>query len=102
MVASSSNFWLSTPPPIGGTKTKEPPKPTTYVGSVKLNSLRVGRDAGRIAEEILNHLNTLPGSHSTITLEVEVNVPGGVDSDVVRIVLENANTLGFQHSSFED
>ena len=88
---------LSTPP--------SPPKekfPSTFIGSVKLNGDRVGRDAGRIAEEVLSHLAALPAAEVSVTMEIQVKVPGGVNRDVVQRVNENAKTLKFQHSGFED
>ncbi len=72
------------------------------MGSVKLNGDRVGRDAGQIAEEVLSHLSALPNAKVSVTMEIEINVPGGVDDDVVRIVSENATALKFNHASFEN
>ncbi len=76
-------------------------RPTAFVGSVKLNGSRVGRDAGRIADEVLAHLAALPGADVAVTLEVHVHVGEGVSEDVVRIVSENATALKFDHASFE-
>lgn len=97
--------------PTGGTDVGEPKpgtggpdaptKPTAFVGSVKLNGTRVGRDAGRIADEVLAHLAGLPGASVDVTLEIHVRVAKGVGEDVVRIVSENANALKFEHASFE-
>jgi hypothetical protein len=78
-----------------------PTQPTAFVGSVKLNGARVGRDAGRIADEVLSHLSSLPGAQVKVTMEIEINVPNGVSDDVVRIVSENATALKFDHASFE-
>jgi len=36
-----------------------------------------------------------------VSLEVKVNVPGGIQEDVVRTVTENANVLGFDSQGFE-
>ncbi len=79
-----------------------PSKPKAFVGSVKLSGARVGRDAGRIADEVLSHLAALPGAKLKVTLEIHADVPGGVDPDIVRTVSENATTLRFDHASFED
>jgi hypothetical protein len=81
-----------------------PPKPrkvTLFVGSVKLDDARVGRDAGRVADEVLSHLTTLKGAKAKVTLEIEVEVPDGIGDDVVRVVTENATTLKFESASFE-
>lgn len=82
----------------------EPParqKPNLFVGSVRLDGSRLGRDAGRIAEEVLQHLSTLPGAEVEVRLEIQVRVAGGVDDDVVRTVSENARTLKFAGAGFE-
>ena len=79
-----------------------PKKPRVFVGSVKLDGLRVGKSAGRIADELISHLAALPGAKVDVTLEISVQIPEGADDDVVRIVSENANTLKFDHASFED
>jgi len=78
------------------------PKPPLFIGSVKLDGNRVGRDAGRIAEEVLQHLTTLPGAEVDVRLEIQIRVPGGVSDDVVRTVSENAHTLKFQTAAFEE
>jgi len=61
----------------------------------------VGREAGAIAEEVLSHLAGLPDSEVSVTMAIEIKVPGGVESDIVRIVSENANALSFDHAGFE-
>ena len=78
-----------------------PSKPTVFVGSVKLDGSRVGRAAGRIADEVLAHLVALPRAKVDVTLEVHVHVAEGISEDVVRTVSENATALKFDHSSFE-
>ena len=40
-----------------------------------LDAARVGRDAGRIAEEVIAHLAGLVGAKVTVTLEIEAAVP---------------------------
>lgn len=68
---------------------------------MRLNSARIGRDAGRVAEEIIQHLSTLPGAEAEVTLKIRVRVPGGVKDDVVRTVQENARTLKVGSHAFE-
>lgn len=72
------------------------------VGSVKLNRARVGRDAGRIADEVIAHLAALPGAGVEVSLEVQVRVGEGAEEDVVRIVSENATVLKIDHATFEE
>lgn len=76
-------------------------KPRRYYGTVALEADRVGRDAGRIVEEVIAHLTGLVGSSVTITLEIEANVPDGVPDNVVRTVTENSRTLKFSTHGFE-
>lgn len=66
-----------------------------------LNPLRVGAEAGRIAEEVLAHLSSLPGAQVLVTLEIHVAVPDGVPDQVVRVVTENCRTLKFTSHGFE-
>jgi hypothetical protein len=90
-------------PPDGGTPGPvAAPKLNHFSGSVALNGNRVGRDAGKIADEVLSHLVALPGAKVSVTMEIEIKVPGGVESDIVRIVTENASSLKFSHYGFED
>ena len=81
-----------------------PPKkrlPTRFHGSVTLDSARVGRDAGRIADEIVSHLSGLVGSNVRVVIEIDASIPGGVADEIVRIVTENARTLKFESQGFE-
>ncbi len=72
-------------PPIGEPSVRpDPPKlplgakaPTRYHGTVRLDPTRAGRDAGRIADEVLAHLVGLVGADVTVTLEIEAAIPGG-------------------------
>lgn len=72
-----------------------------YHGTVTLDPTRVGRDAGRIADEVIVHLAGLVGSTVTVTLEIDAAVTGGVPEQVVRIVTENSRTLKFTSQGFE-
>ena len=80
----------------------EIPKPRRYHGSVRLDPTRVGRDAGRIADEIIAHLEGLIGSTVTVTLEIQADIPNGVSDSVVRTVTENSQTLKFLSYGFEN
>jgi hypothetical protein len=77
-------------------------KPKRYHGTVTLDSARVGRDAGRIADEVVTHLVGLVGSSVRVTLEIEAEIPAGASDNVVRTVTENSRTLKFaSNSGFE-
>lgn len=78
------------------------PAPKRFHGSVTLDPTRVGRDAGRIADEVIAHLVGLIGSDVTVTLEIEAKIPNGTPDTVVRTVTENGRTLKFTSQGFED
>src|SRR5208282_2362360 len=85
----------------GNTKTESTPRPRRYHGTVSLDPTRVGRDAGRIADEVIAHLEGLVGSTVTVTLEIEAEIPAGAPDQVVRVVTENGRTLKFSSQGFE-
>ena len=66
-----------------------------------LDPTRVGRDASRIADEVVAHLAGLVGATLRITLEVEAEIPAGAPDHVVRTVTENSRTLKFTSQAFE-
>jgi predicted AAA+ superfamily ATPase len=79
----------------------DPPTPKRFHGTVVLDAARVGRDAGRIADEVISHLVGLVGSNVTVTLEVEAEIKSGAPDTVVRTVTENCRTLKFKSQGFE-
>lgn len=91
---------------VGSQLTNSPNAAPTAVakrfhGSVPLDPARVGRDAGRIADEVISHLVGLVGSSVNVTLEIEATIPNGTPDNVVRIVTENSRTLKFSSHGFE-
>lgn len=74
---------------------------TRFHGTVTLDAARVGRDASRIADEVIAHLTSLVGAKVTVTLEVEAEIPSGAPDQVVRTVTENSRTLKFTTHGFE-
>ena len=77
------------------------PKLKRFHGTVTLDATRVGRDASRIADEVIAHLSGLIGAKVTVTLEVEADIPSGAPDHVVRTVTENSRTLKFTSQEFE-
>ena len=77
------------------------PRPTRFHGSVSLDATRTGRDAGRIADEVITHLAGLVGANVKVTLEIEADIPAGAPDHVVRTVTENSRTLKFDSHGFE-
>jgi predicted AAA+ superfamily ATPase len=82
----------------------EEPRPLVlrrFHGSVELDPARTGRDAGRIAEEVVQHLTTLKGATVGVTLEIRAEA-SGIPDNVVRTVTENCRTLKFTNHGFEE
>ena len=75
--------------------------PRRFHGSVALDAARVGRDAGRVADEVVARSAGLVGSHVRVTLEIEAEIPSGAPEHVVRVVTENSRTLKFTSQGFE-
>ena len=76
-------------------------QPTRFHGTATLDSARVGRDASRIADEVISHFSGLVGAKVTVTLEIAAEVPSGAPDHVVRTVTENSRTLKFTSQGFE-
>jgi hypothetical protein len=72
-----------------------------YFATVALDPDRASRDMGKIAEEVLQHLTTLPGGKVTLTLEIAADLPDGIPDDTQRIVRENGTALKFRSQGFE-
>ena len=88
-------------PPEPGPETEADVKPKRFYGSVALDPVRAGRDAGEIAENVIQHLSGLEGAKVEVRLEVQAEIPEGAPDDVVRTVTENASTLKFDEQGFE-
>jgi len=87
---------------VGGemhTPAEQPPR--RFHGTAALDATRVGRDASRIAEEVVQHLAGLVGARVEVTLEIHAEVPEGVPDQIVRTVTENCRTLKFKSHGFE-
>jgi hypothetical protein len=89
---------------IGATEgtVSEPAQPRRFHGSVKLDPTRVGRDAGRVADEVITHLVGLVDSDVSVTLEIHADIASGAPENVVRTVTENCRTLKFSSHGFEE
>jgi predicted AAA+ superfamily ATPase len=96
------------PDPEGGRAPgPTPPAPATklrrFHGTVTLDAARVGRDASRIAEEVIAHLSGQLNAAVTVTLEIEAHLPDGASDHLVRTVTENTRVLKFEpHGGFEE
>lgn len=87
----------TTTQPAPGTPATAPAeqKPTRFHGTVMISPERPARDIHQIVEAIIEQLTTLPGADVSIKLEIDAEVPSGLDRAKVRTLVENATTLGF-------
>lgn len=86
----------------GPTPTPQPErKPTRFSGSVLISPDRPARDIHQVVEAIVEQLTTLPGCSVKLRLEIDADVPSGLDRAKVRTLIENATTLGFLDKSVE-
>lgn len=85
----------------GSAPAERPSLPRRYHGTVTLDPARVGRDASRIADEVIAHLSGLVGAEVRVTLEIAAEIPSGAPEQVVRTVTENGRTLKFTSQEFE-
>jgi hypothetical protein len=89
-----------TPAPEPG-RPAEAPKPKRFHGTITLDAARVGRDAARVADEVIAHLVGQVGASVKVTLEIEAELPNGAPNAVVQTVTENSRTLKFANHGFE-
>ena len=87
---------------ITATEAQKHPQIRRFHGSVTLDALRMGRDAGTIAEAIVQHLAALVDSNVKITLEIHAETGAEISEQVQRTVSENCRTLKFDDFSFEE
>jgi predicted AAA+ superfamily ATPase len=91
--------------PAGGPEPDRPSQPpgrTRYFASKRLQPDRYASDFKKLAEEVLGPLGATPGVTLNVTIEIEAAAPGGFDDAKVRTVSENAATLKFEQSGFEE
>jgi hypothetical protein len=80
----------------------QPAKLGRFHASVRIDPLRLGRDAARIAEEVVQHLSALVGTEVEVTIEIQAKLADGASEKVVRDVTENCRTLKFNDYGFEE
>ena len=78
-----------------GPAPEAPKDPTRFQGTVMISADRPARDMAQIVEAIVEQLTTVPGAEVTLRLEIDAEVPSGLDRSKVRTLTENASTLGF-------
>lgn len=73
-----------------------------FYGTVELDPKRAGRDAGNIAEAVIQHLTLEGDAKVTVTVEIIAEIPDGAEEKVIRTVSENCRTLKFKQFAFEE
>jgi predicted AAA+ superfamily ATPase len=92
---------MAEPSGAGPTPHAAEKKPTRFTGAVMISPDRPARDMHQIVEAIVEQLTTLPGNKVKLRLEIDAEVPSGLDRAKVRTLVENANTLGFMEKAVE-
>ncbi len=87
-----------------GSQPSAPPTPgkTRFFGSKRLQADRYASDFKKLADEVLGPLGATAGVTLNVTIEIEATTPEGFDDSKVRTVSENATTLKFEQSGFEE
>ncbi len=99
--ATATENTSSVSTPSAGTQISTK-KPNRFTGVAVIEATRLGRDAGQIAEAVVQHLAGLVDAEVEITIEVNVKVSSGVPDNVVRTVTENCRTLKFKQYGFDE
>jgi len=55
--------------------------------------MRAGLQMGDFLDEVMSHLQALPGAEVNLSVEVKVKVMDGIDDATTRVVLENSRSL---------
>jgi len=90
----------------GGASPAEPPPkpevwPKRFTGTVMLPVDRPVHHMAKITEFIVEELANLPKVELTLRLEIDAEIPSGLDPAKVRTLLENTRTLGFIDKSLK-
>jgi len=76
--------------------------PTRFFGVKTLHEDKIALDFKNVADEVLAHLRAGEHTHVTVRIEIEATDSEGFNESRVRTVSENALTLKFDQSGFED
>ena len=79
-----------------------PPPKIRFYGVKTLAGDRMAMDFRNVAEEVIAHLRNDPAARLVVRLEIEAVDETGFDEQQIRTVSENARTLKFDQSGFEE
>ena len=95
-----------TAPGGGASRATQPTRPalrnTRYYGTVRLSPDHSGTDMNRLYQEVIQHLAASEDVDLDITVKISAAKADGFPDTTTRIVSENARTLKFDQSGFED
>ncbi|GAB4662035.1 Swt1 family HEPN domain-containing protein [Mycobacterium avium subsp. hominissuis] len=78
-----------------------PPRKTRFYGVKTLSADKIALDFKNVAEEVIAHLRDTR-AQLVVKIEIEATDAGGFDEGKIRTVSENAQTLKFDQSGFEE
>lgn len=78
-----------------------PPSKTRFYGVKTLSADKIALEFKNVAEEVISHLRST-GTNLVVKIEIEATDPAGFDDSKIRTVSENALTLKFDQSGFEE
>ena len=81
---------------------RRPQAKTRFYGVKTLNPDKIALDFKNIADEVIAHLRADDGTELVVRIEIEATDTNGFDESKVRTVSENARTLKFDQSGFEE
>jgi hypothetical protein len=74
-----------------------------FHGSININPRMMAGEAGKIMEEVVQHLMSLSKKDGVVvTLEIQATLPNGIPADTIQTVTENCRTLRFESCGFEE
>ena len=74
---------------------------TRFQGTVMISPERPLRDFSKVTEAVLEQLTTLANADVSIRLEIDAEVPSGIDRSKERTLMENADDLNFIDKSIK-
>lgn len=75
---------------------------TRFYGVKTLNSDKIAMDFKNVADEVIMHLRADDGTQLVVRIEIEATNTTGFEDGKVRTISENARTLKFDQSGFEE
>jgi len=92
---------VATPGETTSTPPVAPVRLRRYFATVSIDPDRASRDMGKVVEEVLQHLTTLPGGKVSLSLEIAADIPDGIPDETQRVIRENGTALKFRSQGFE-